>query len=105
METLSPTLWDFRFGPGLLDREQARLAPSIPAPGRQLRLLPSSALSSATGDPTIADLTCGWQHRTIHLLIKPDILTCYQQVIQMHSRADYTASKMQHSMTCAGGRV
>ncbi|MDQ2773398.1 MAG: hypothetical protein M3Y57_00480, partial [Acidobacteriota bacterium] len=50
-------------------------------------LLPSSALSSAQvfkAYPKIAAL----ENRTFHLLIKPDILTCYQHKSLLRSDQD-----------------
>ena len=47
-------------------------------PGSALELRPRIALPSATGEKSLADLDAAKQHRTIHLLFKPDILTCYQ---------------------------
>ena len=44
-----------------------------------LELRPRIALPSAQVVRSLADLDTRRQHRTFHLLIKPDILTCYQQ--------------------------
>ena len=53
-------------------------------PGSALELRPRIALPSATGEKSLADLDAAKQHRTIHLLFKPDILTCYQQLFAGH---------------------
>jgi hypothetical protein len=49
-----------------------------PGPESALELLPSSALSSAQVFKAYPK-TAALENRTFHLLIKPDILTCYQQ--------------------------
>jgi hypothetical protein len=38
------------------------------------------ALPSTIGEKSLAELDAAKQHRTIHLLSNPDILTCYQHV-------------------------
>ena len=54
------------------------LAPAEPA----LELRPRIALSSAQVEMSLADPRSRRQHRTFHLLIKPDVLTCYQQALK-----------------------
>ena len=79
METLSPTLWDLALWARTAGSGAAFTAPAVPALGRRSSCVPAVALSSATGVKSLAELDAARQHRTFHLLIKPDILTCYRQ--------------------------
>jgi hypothetical protein len=79
LETLSPNLWDLALLAGTVQgRREQRRCPRSSGPGSALELRPRIALSSAAGEKSIAELDAAKQHRTIHLLFKPDILTCYQ---------------------------
>jgi hypothetical protein len=64
-----------------------------PGPESALELLPSSALPSAqvfTAYPKIVAL----ENRTFHLLFKPDILTCYEQLLHLF----LTIQRLCHTM-------
>jgi hypothetical protein len=68
----------YRFWPGLFGSGSEPAARSHnPGPEPALELRPRIALSSAQVQVRLADLDASRQHRTFHLLIKPDILTCY----------------------------
>ena len=53
-------------------------APTIPALSRRSSCVPAS-LYPPLSEESLAEFDTARQHRTFHLLIKPDILTCYQQ--------------------------
>src|SRR3954452_2255930 len=78
LEALPPDLRDLTLWAGIADREQALdpLLQSRPWDGARVASPQSSILRP--GGESLAELDVAWQMRTIHLLIKPDILTCYQ---------------------------
>ena len=79
METLSPNLWDLtHWARTVAGSGAAQLLPqSRPWVGARVASPHRSTLRP--GEESVAEPDAAVQHRTNHLLFKPDILTCYQQ--------------------------
>ena len=70
----------FRFWPETAGSGASRTACSRnPGPEVGARVASPHGSILRPGEKSVADLDTRRQHRTFHLLIKPDILTCYQQ--------------------------
>jgi hypothetical protein len=79
METLSPNLWDLTLWARTAGSGAAQLLPqSRPWVGARVASPQSSILRP--GEESVAEPDAAVQHRTFHLLIKPDILTCYRHL-------------------------
>src|SRR5690242_13342059 len=77
METLSPTLWDLTHWARTAGSGAAQLLPqSRPWVGARVASPHCSVLRPS--EESVAEPDAAVQHWTNHLLIKPDILTCYQ---------------------------
>jgi hypothetical protein len=81
LEAPPPDLRDLTLWAGIVDRERvlSPLLQSRPWDGARVASPQSSILRP--GKESLAELDHAKQQRTIHLLIKPDILTCYRHVI------------------------
>ena len=78
LEALPPDLRDLTLWARIEDRERVRcpLPQSRPWNGARVASPQSSILRP--GGASLAELDHARQQRTTHLLVKPDILTCYQ---------------------------
>jgi hypothetical protein len=82
MEALPPYLWDLSLLARIAGfRSEPGTRSVNPGPEPALELRPRIALSSVQVSGRVAELDAVRQHRTFHLLIKPDILTCYQHLL------------------------
>jgi len=79
LEAPPPDLRDLTLWAGIVDRE--RVQPPLPQsrPWDGARVASPQCSILRPGRESIAELDTARQQRTIHLLIKPDILTCYRQ--------------------------
>lgn len=78
LEAPPPDLRDLTLWARMVDWERAvgSLPPSRPRNGARVASPQSSTLRP--GGASLAELDTARQYRTIHLLVRPDILTCYQ---------------------------
>jgi len=81
LEAPPPDLRDLTLWARIVDRERILhpLPQSRPWNGARVASPQSSILRP--GGSSVAELDTARQLRTIHLLIKPDILTCYRQTL------------------------
>jgi hypothetical protein len=80
METLSPILWDLTHWARTVCWKGKQLHCSLQfRPWVGARVASPHGSTLRPGEGSVAEPDAAVQHRTNHLLIKPDILTCYQQ--------------------------
>ena len=100
-EAPPPDLRDFTLWARIVDRERILnpLPQSRPWNGARVASPQSSILRP--GGSSVAELDTAWQQRTIHLLIKPDILTCYRHF--GHAASGFRWRSYRRSGTVAEG--
>ena len=79
METLSPYLWDLTHWARTAGWGASYTCSRSPGPWVGARVASPQRSILRPSEASLADSMLPDQHRTNHLLIKPDILTCYQQ--------------------------
>src|SRR5215471_3958860 len=79
LEALPPDLRDLTLWARIVDRERIEHPLSQSRPWTGARVASPQCSILRPGESSLADLDTPGQLRTIHLLIKPDILTCYRQ--------------------------
>jgi hypothetical protein len=98
METLSPILWDLTHWARTVCWKGKQLHCSLQfRPWVGARVASPHGSTLRPGEGSVAEPDAAVQHRTNHLLIKPDILTCYQHrcSISSHVLPELRASSFQ----------